>query len=264
MARLRPIDHEDRLSVVEHLDELRSRLIFSLIALGVAFALCFWQEDVVIDILSRPLAGSEDVLFGPDGKPVTLSPTEQFTTTIMVSAYGAILLALPVVLYQVYAFVLPAFSPRERKVALPLLLMVPILFVGGVLFGYFVVMKPALSFLLNFNADQFTTALRARDYFSFVGLSLLAIGLLFQVPVGILGLTRLGVVTPEGLRRNRRFAIVGIAVLAALLPTIDPVTLILEMIPLILLYELSIVLARFFGRPRAGDMSETVASPGTS
>jgi sec-independent protein translocase protein TatC len=264
VARLRPIDHEDRLSVVEHLDELRSRLIFSLIALGVAFALCFWQEDLLIDVLSRPLAGSEDVLFGPGGKPVTLSPTEQFTTTIMVSAYGAILLALPVVLYQVYAFVLPAFSPRERKVAMPLLLMVPFLFVAGVLFGYFVVMKPALDFLLNFNADQFTTALRARDYFSFVGLSLLAIGLLFQVPVGILGLTRLGVVTPEGLRRNRRFAIVGIAVLAALLPTIDPVTLILEMIPLVVLYELSIVVARAFGRPREGEMTETVASPGTS
>jgi sec-independent protein translocase protein TatC len=135
--------------------------------------------------------------------------------------------------------------------------------VAGVLFGYFVVLKPALSFLLNFNADQFTTALRARDYFSFVGLSLLAIGLLFQVPVGILGLTRLGVVTPDQLRRNRRFAIVGIAILAALLPTIDPVTLILEMIPLLVLYEVSILLAKAFGTPRDREVTETMASTGT-
>ncbi len=260
MPKLRPISHEDRLSVVDHLGELRSRMIFSIVALLVAFALCFWQNDLVIEIARKPLEGSEDVLFGPGGKPITLGPLEQFTTTIMVSAYAAILLALPVVLYQAYAFVLPAFSPSERKVATPLLAMVPVLFIGGVLFGFFVVLKPALDFLLNFNPDQFTTALRARDYFSFVGLSLLAMGLLFQVPVGIIGLTRLGVVTPDQLRRNRRYAIVAIAVVAALLPTIDPVTLILEMVPLIILYELSILLAKALGGPRSSDVADTVVS----
>jgi sec-independent protein translocase protein TatC len=264
VARLRPIAHDDRLSVVDHLSELRSRMVFALIAVLVAFALCFWQNDLVIEIARRPLAGSEDVLFGPGDKPITLGPLEQFSTTIMVSAYAAILLSLPVILYQAYAFVLPAFSPQERKVAIPLLLMVPFLFVGGVLFGYFVVLRPALDFLLNFNPDQFTTALRARDYFSFVGMSLLAIGLLFQVPVGVLALTRLGVVTPESLRRHRRYAIVGIAVLAALLPTIDPVTLILEIIPLLALYELSILLAQALGRPRGAEVTEKMASAETS
>jgi sec-independent protein translocase protein TatC len=259
VARLRPISHEDRLPLVEHLDELRTRLILSLVAFGAALALCFWQNDLIIEIANQPLEGNEDLLLGEGGKPVTLTPTEQFTTTLTVSAYAAILLALPVVLYQAYAFVLPAFSPGERKVALPLLLMVPFLFVGGVVFGYFVVLQPALDFLLNFNAEEFTTALRARDYYSFVGFALLALGLLFQIPVGVIGLTRLGVVTPEGLRRNRRYAILGITVLAALLPTIDPVTLILEMIPLIALYELSIHLARIFGRPRE-EIAERVAS----
>jgi sec-independent protein translocase protein TatC len=263
VARLRPISHEDRLSIVDHLDELRTRVIFSLVAFGVALALCFWQNDLVIEIANRPLEGSENVLFGPGGKPVTLTPTEQFTTTLTVSAYAAILLALPVILYQAYAFVLPAFSPTERRVALPLLLMVPLLFVGGVVFGYFVVLEPALDFLLNFNADEFTTALRARDYYSFVGLALLALGIMFQIPVGVVGLTRLGIVTPEGLRRNRRYAILGIAILAALLPTIDPVTMILEMIPLIVLYELSIYLAKAFGRP-PGELADRMASVGTS
>jgi hypothetical protein len=132
----------------------------------------------------------------------------------MVSAYGGLLLALPIILYQLYAFVLPAFSPTERKIAFPLLLMVPVLFICGVVFCYFVVLEPATEFLLGFNDDEFTTAVRARDYYSFVALTTIAMGLLFQVPVVILALTRLGITTPEALRRNRRFAILGCAILA--------------------------------------------------
>jgi sec-independent protein translocase protein TatC len=247
--RITPIGYEDRLTVVDHLDELRSRIVLSLIAFGIAFGLCSWQNDRVLDIAKEPLDGKE---------PVTLGVAEQFTTTLTVNAYAAILLALPVILYQLYSFVLPAFSPRERRVALPLLLMVPFLFVGGVVFCYFVVLPPAVDFLLDFNADQFDTQIRAREYFSFVALSMIALGVLFQVPVGILALTRLGITTPEKLRRNRRYAILGIAVVAALLPTIDPVTLLLEMVPLIVLYELSILLAQAFGRP-APDVADEVA-----
>ena len=186
--------------------------------------------------------------------------TEQFTTTFTMAGYAAILLALPVILYQLYAFILPAFSPRERRVAKPLLLMVPALFIGGVAFGYFFVLEPATQFLLNFNSDEFTTAVRARDYYSFVSLTLISLGLLYQVPVGILALTRLGITTPAGLRRNRRYAILGCAVLAALLPTIDPVTLILEMVPLIVLYEASILLAQAFGQPRDHAAARPVAA----
>ncbi len=261
--RLKPISHEDRLSLVEHLDELRSRIILSAIAFGVAFALCFWQNELILELVNRPLEGSENLLLDPNGKPVTLGVTEQFTTTFMVAAYAAILLALPFLLYQAYAFILPAFSPTERKVAVPLLLMVPFLFVGGVLFGYFVVIEPAVQFLLNFNSDEFTTALRARDYYGFVGLALISLGLLFQIPVGIIGATRLGVITPRQLQKNRRYAILGIAVLAALLPTIDPVTLVLEMIPLVILYELSILLAKAFGK-RPAEVSDTLVSAESS
>jgi sec-independent protein translocase protein TatC len=240
--RMKPISHEDRLSVVDHLDELRSRLFVAVGAFVVAFALCGWQNELVLEIVNDPLPDKLD-------EPLTFGVTEPFVTTFTNAAYAAILLSLPVILYQLYAFVLPAFSPVERRVATPLLLLVPFLFIGGVVFCYFIVLPPAIDFLLEFNADEFNTQVRARDYYSFVTLTMLAMGLGFQVPVGILAAVRLGVTTPEKLRRNRRYAFLGCAVVAALLPTIDPVTMMLETIPLYLLYELSIVLAQAFGRP---------------
>jgi sec-independent protein translocase protein TatC len=252
--RIKPVSHEDRLSLVEHLDELRSRLIVSIVALAIAFGLCAWQNHAILEIVNEPLDGRE---------PITLGPTEPLLTTITMSLYAAILLALPVILYQLYAFVLPAFSPTERKVAFPMLLLVPFLFIGGVLFGYFIVLPPGIDFLLGFNADEFQTELRARDYYTFVSLFLMSLGLLFQIPVGVLAATRLGLTTPEKLRQNRRYAILVIAVLAALLPTVDPVTLIIEMVPLILLYELSILLASALGRPSA-EASEQLASAESS
>jgi sec-independent protein translocase protein TatC len=248
--KIRPVSHDDRLTLVEHLEELRTRLIVSALAVLVAFAFCAWQNHLILEIVNDPLPSGQ--------KPTTLSPTEPFLTTITLSLYAAILIALPVVLYQVYAFVLPAFSPTERRVALPLLLLVPALFVGGVVFCYFVVIPPAIEFLLGFNADEFDTMLRARDYYSFVALTLLSMGLLFQVPIGVIAATRLGITTPEKLRRNRRYAILAMAILAALLPTIDPVTMLLEMVPLIVLYELSILLAAAFGRP-PDELGERIA-----
>jgi sec-independent protein translocase protein TatC len=249
--RLRPIGHDDRLSIVEHLDELRTRIIICILAFGAAWALTAWQNHLVLRIVNHPL---------PRGlEPITLGPAEAFYTTLTNAAYAALIIALPVILYQLYAFLLPAFSPSERRVALPLLLLVPVLFIAGVVFCYFVVLTPAMKFLLNFNADEFNTQVRARDYYSFVTMLMLAMGIGFQVPVGVLAACKLGITSPEKLRKGRRYAIVVIAVLASLLPTLDPITLILEMIPLILLYELSIWLATFLGRP-APEVSERIAS----
>ena len=248
--RIRPISHEDQLSLVEHLDELRTRIILALAAFGVALGLCFWQNHLILRIVNHPLDGR---------KPVTLGVAEPFMTTFTLAAYAAILIALPVVLYQLYAFILPAFTPGERRVAMPLLMMIPFLFIAGVVFGYYVVLPAALHFLLHFNTDQFRVEIRARDYYSFVTTTLVACGLLFQIPVGILALNRLGVVTPRQLRKNRRYAIVVIAVLAMLLPGVDPVSMLIEMVPMIALYELSILLAVAFGRP-AEDLSDRVAS----
>jgi sec-independent protein translocase protein TatC len=254
VRRIRPIDHEDRLSVVEHLDELRSRLIVCAIAFAVAWGLTAWQNHLVLEIVNAPL---------PDGiEPITLGPAEAFYSTLTNSAYAALLIALPVILYQLYAFLLPAFSPTERRVATPLLLLVPALFIAGVVFCYFVVLTPAMQFLLNFNADEFNTQVRARDYYSFVTLLMLAMGIGFQIPVGVLVACKLRITTPAKLRKGRRFAIVAIFVIAAMLPTLDPLTLILEAIPLYLLYELSIVLAAAWGRP-LGELSEQPAPEGS-
>ncbi len=239
MPRLRPIEHEDRLTLVDHLGELRTRIVIAVSAFVVASGVCWWQNHKVLEIVYAPL---------PDNipEPITFGVTEPFTTTLSNSAYFGLLISLPIILYQVYAFILPAFSPKERKVATPLLLMVPFLFIGGVAFCYFVVLQPATDFLLSFNADEFNTQIRARDYTSFVLLTMAAMGIGFQVPVAILIAVRLGVTTPAKLRKNRRYAILAIAVLAAFLPTIDPLTLVLEMVPMIILYELSILLASAF------------------
>ncbi|HEV7807301.1 MAG TPA: twin-arginine translocase subunit TatC [Solirubrobacteraceae bacterium] len=327
MARaLRPIGHEDRLTLVDHLDELRRRLVVSIIALLAAFSFCFWQNNAILDIVTKPVRetqnlqdpskASKDPLeqaarfqreqgqalraivpaLGLTGKTlrslsgsdnvsaaqqrqldaaavalatasrqvaqaaqalprnnqrnlVTLGVTEPFTATITLAFYGALLLAMPFLLYQAYAFILPAFSPKERRVALPLMLMVPVLFICGVLFGYFVVLSRAVEFLQNFNDDSFDILLQAKEYFKFAVFFLAGIGMLFQIPVGVLAVTRLGIFTPKQLAKNRGYVILAIAVLAAVAtPTPDPVTMTLAMAPLILLFELSILLARWIDR----------------
>jgi sec-independent protein translocase protein TatC len=304
---LRPIAHEDRLSLVEHLDELRTRIILCLVVFVGAFALCFWQNDRILDIMDRPLnksafhKGSDDPLeksatfqqqqkryylqfavlsremARSDGlsadlrsewaqfsrtatatanaapkatarRPVTLGVGEPFTVTFKVVGYAALLLSLPFLLYQAYAFVLPAFSPSERAIALPLMAMVPFLFIAGVVFAYYMVLPNAINFLQNFNDDNYDILLQARDYYRFSIMVLIAMGIAFQVPIGILAVTRVGIVTPRQLRKNRRYAILVIAVLAMLLPGQDPVTMLILMAPLIVLFEGSILLASLFDR----------------
>jgi sec-independent protein translocase protein TatC len=244
MGRIRPVSHEDRLTLVEHLDELRTRILVCLLVLAVALGLCFWQNNLLLEIASGPLPDDHEKL-------LTFGVAEPFTTTLMVSTYGALILALPIVLYQAYAYVLPAFSRGERRVILPLLLLAPVLFLAGIAFGYFVVMPAAVKFLLNFNDSQFNVQVRARDYYSFFSTTLLGCGLVFQLPLAILAVTRLGIVTPRQLSANRRYAYLLIAIVAAALPGVDPISMLIEMVPLLALFELSILIARAFGTPRA-------------
>jgi sec-independent protein translocase protein TatC len=135
---------------------------------------------------------------------------------------------------------------------LPFLLTVPVLFIGGAVFAYFIVMPAALNFLLGFNADSFNIEIRASEYYGFFILTLIAVGFLFQIPVAVLAVCRLGITTPETLAANRRYAILIIAVAAMLLPGTDPVTMILAMTPLYVLFEASLIMARRFGRPPEG------------
>ena len=243
MARLRTAQFDERLTLVEHLDELRTRIIVCLAVLAVAVGLCFWQNHLLLEVVNGPL---------PAGKePITLSPAEPFLTTFKLSMYAGIILALPIVLYQIYAFVLPAFSPRERQIAVPAMLGVPFLFIGGVVFGYFMVLPPAIRFLQNFNTDSFDVLIQAQPYYKFVIMLLAAMGLLFQIPVGILALTRVGIVTTRQLRKNRRYAILAIAVIAMLLPGQDPVTMTMMMVPMYVLFEGSILLSWLMDRRAA-------------
>jgi sec-independent protein translocase protein TatC len=254
VARLRPVAFEDRLTLVEHLDELRTRIVICLLAIAVAFALCFWQSDLLLDLANRPL---------PDdfGDPLTIGVTEPFFTTMKVAGYSALVLALPVLLYQAYAFVLPALTPREQKTIVPFLIAVPFLFIAGIVFAYFVVMPAAVNFLLNFNDNEFNVQVRASEYYGFFVTTLAACGLLFQVPIGILAVTRLGIVTPQQLAENRRYAVLVIAIVAMLLPGTDPVTMLISMAPLFVLFEGSLIAARIVGVPKDPYESELGVEP---
>jgi len=254
MRRVKAISHEDELTLSEHLDELRARIMVSLAVFGVALALCFWQNHLLLELANGPLPSDHDQL-------ITFGITEPFTTTMTVAAYGAIILALPILLYQLYAYLLPAFSRQQQRAVLPLVLMIPALFIAGIVFGYFVVLPAAAKFLLNFNDAQFNIQVRAKEYYGFFAQTLLACGLVFQVPVGILAVTRLGIVKVEQLTKNRRYAYLACAVLAAALPGVDPISMLLETAPLILLYELSIILARLFGSPSPELPPQSSAAP---
>ena len=252
MARYRPVDFDDRLTLVEHLDELRTRIVVSISAFAVAFTVCFWQNGRLLDIANAPLPG--------DRTPVTLGVAEPFTTTMTIAFYAAIVISLPVILHQAYAYLLPALTDRERRVIVPFLVMVPVLFGAGVVFGYFVVLPAAIKFLLHFNEREFNIQIRAREYYSFFTTTLGAMGLIFQLPIGILAVTRLGIVTPKQLARNRRYAYLVIAVVAMVLPGTDPVSMLLEMVPLIVLFEASLALARVVATPAQAHLHTELAT----
>ena len=303
---LRPIGHEDRLSIVDHLDELRNRLFVCLAALAVAFALCYWQNGHLLDLLNKPLhsvpvAGSNKIgglaranvgaskaigdaakqfralssssdlsasdraVFGqaasdlsqaakalpqktPPNVPVTLGVGEGFTTTLTVTFYAAVLLTLPVLLYEIYAFVIPALSDSERKVARPVVIAAPALFVVGVVFTYIIVLPAAVKFLQGYNSDQFDNLVQAKPLYSFEVVTMGAIGLAFQLPLALLGLRQLGVINGSTLTRHWRYATVILAVIAAAMPGADPVTTGLETAPLVILFLASIVLLKLADR----------------
>jgi len=236
VARPRRVGPEDQLTLVEHLEELRTRLIIVLSALAIAMTGCYIENVRIYHFLQRPLDGHV--------KLVTLAPTEAFFNAIMISVYGGLLITLPVISYQIYAFIIPAFAHETQRSIRPLLLMVPVLFLTGVAFGWYVVVPPAIHFLTNFNSEVINYIPRASDYIRFVMLTLLAMGLVFQLPVVMMMLGRVGIVTSSFMRRRWRESIVVLAALTALLPGTDPVTMMAEFIPVLVLYGLSYFLVR--------------------
>ena len=236
----RRLQHGEEATLVEHLGELRSRILISLAAIVPVFIVAFVFRDTLIDLLTRPL---------PDDKQlITLGVTEPFTTAVKVSLAAAFAVTLPLLLYQLWAFLAPALEEHVQRTVAVFATAATGLFACGVAFSYFIVLPRALSFLTSFGEEFFQVEIRASYYFSFVTLTLLASGLAFQMPIFILALVRLRILTAAKLRRNRRLGIALMVVFAVLLPTVDPVSLVLEAAPLILLFELSIQLAAVMER----------------
>ncbi len=211
---LRTVAPDERLSIVDHLSELRRRLIVAIAALIVAFIVAYIYRDWVLQLLIRPLPPRQRS-FGI----VTLAPTEPFITIMEVCLWTSILLTLPVWLYQAYAFVIPAVGRHTRRRMMAVVAAVSALFLAGVLFGYYIVLPIALRFFLGFGGSQFISQVRAEDYFGFVATLLLMTGLTFEVPLAMAAFARMGLVTPAMYRKQWRLAIVGIAAIAAFLPT---------------------------------------------
>jgi sec-independent protein translocase protein TatC len=233
----RRLSHGEEASLVEHLDELRTRLIIGLLALGLTFGISFGFHEHIVEWLTRPLPD--------DKKLLTLGVTEPFFTSIKVSMYAGFSLALPVILYEIWSFLAPAMEEHAQRVVSIFVLFATALFFGGLAFGYFVVLPRALSFLTSFDEELYNNQLRASYYYSFVSLALVGMALVFEMPIFILALVRLRVLTADRLRHNRRLGIFLVVVAAVLLPTVDPVSLALEVVPMLLLFEFSILLASF-------------------
>jgi sec-independent protein translocase protein TatC len=319
--RLRPIGHEDRLSVVDHLDELRTRLFVCLAVLVVAFGVCFWQSGHLLNALNNPLhhlsRSARNHLSGVEGDqvgerrnllnlasdlkglsqssqqdtgdralfaaaaqsaqgaadalpssttgvdPVTLGVGEPFTTTLSVSFWFALLISSPVLLYQLIAFIVPALSPRERTVVMPILVAAPVLFFAGIVFTYIIVLPAAIKFLQGYNGSHFQSLVQAAPLYSFEVLTMAAIGLAFEMPIVLLGLRAIGVINGTTLTRHWRYATVIIAIIAAAMPGADPVTTGLETAPLVVLFLASIVLLKIADRRAAKRAAaEALEQPG--
>jgi sec-independent protein translocase protein TatC len=235
----RRLRHGEEVTLVEHLGELRTRLIICLLAIAVAFVVTYTFHGRILEWLNRPL---------PDDlkKPTTFSPIEPFATSIMVSLWAALIIALPIVFWQLWAFLAPAFTEHYQRSMSILVAFAAVLGLGGLAFGYWVILPPAIHFLTNYDSSHFHILLRARDYYRFVSFVLLGVALAFEVPVFVLGLVRLRILSAARLRRTWRVGVFLMTVIGVILPGVDPVTTILSVIPLVALYVLSIGLATFF------------------
>jgi sec-independent protein translocase protein TatC len=237
----RRLRHGEEATLVEHLGELRARLIIILIAVTAAFAVIYGFHGHLLEWLNRPL---------PEHlrKPTTFGVLEPFTTSIMVSFYAAIVVTLPIIFWQVWAFLAPAFDERHQRSMGVLVGFAAALALAGLAFGYWIILPAAVHFLTSYDSSHFNILVRARDYYTFTSVLLLATALAFEVPVFVLGLVRLRILSAASLRSNWRIGIFAMTVLGVLLPGVDPVSTTLSVLVLVTLYALSVGLAVVFER----------------
>jgi len=238
----RRLGHGEGAELVEHLGELRARLFVCSVAVGAGFVAGYLVHARLVQLLESPLPG--------DRKLVTYGVAEPFLTSIQVSLAAGLALALPVVLWQLWSFFAPAFEPHLQRAIAACVAFATMLFAGGLAFGYGVALPAALKYLTTYDHTLYTIQIRARDYFSFSIMVLVAVGLVFELPAFVVGLVRLGIISSRTLRTNRRIGYVAVAVIAVALPGVDPVTTAMEMVPLMLLFEASIWLSVLVERRR--------------
>jgi sec-independent protein translocase protein TatC len=253
----RRLRHGEEATLVEHLDELRNRLIIGLLALAVGTTIAFVFHHRIVHWLEGPLPEDRKRL-------LTFGVAEPFLTSFKISLIVGIGLALPVLLWQLWSFLAPAFEEGSQRIVATFVLFSTLLLVGGVAFGYYVVLPKALHFLTHYDESLYQIEIRARDYFSFTLLVLVGVGVVFELPIFVLALVRLGVLSSRTLRSNRRLGYFIVAVVAVLLPGVDPVTTTLETIPLVVLYEGSIWLSVWMERRWRTSLAEPAAESGAS
>ena len=252
MARIKRAKPDDELTLVEHLDELRTRLIVSISVLVVAVSAAYYENHRIYHLLTSAL---------PEGhrKLYTFAPGEAFFNAITISVYAGLLISLPILSYQFYAYIIPAFSEESQKTIRPMLLLIPGLFLIGVVFGWFIVVPAALKFLVNYNSSVVHYFPRASDFIHFVAYTELAMGIVFELPVVMMMLGRVGILRSSMMKRRWREAVVVLAVIAAALPGTDPVTMTAEYLPMLLLYWISYFLVKAV-EPKRG-ISDILSEP---
>ena len=245
MARLpRRLGHAEEATLGEHLEELRGRLFVMLGAIGLGTILAYVFHNHVLNWLNQPLP--------PDHrKLITLGVAEPFTVTITVCLYAGFVLALPVVLWQIWLFFAPAVEPSVERKALGMAIFAVALGAAGVAFGYWILLPRAVHFLTNYDTQHFQIAIRASSYYNFVVTVLVGVVIVFQTPLVILGLVYLGVLSSRTLRKHRRWGYFITAAVALALPGPDLITTLLELLPMWILFESSIWLAVLVERRRA-------------
>jgi len=242
MKRLpRRLRYGEEATLVEHLEELRQRIFVCLGALLVGFVVTYAIHRHLLHWLNRPLPAHV-------GKPITLGVAEPFLTVMKLSLYGAVILAAPVILWQLWGFFAPAVEQSQERRVLMFVLFATALLVAGIVFGYFVALPAAVHYLTNYDRAEFNIQLRAKDYYGFTTMVMLAMAVVFELPVFILALVRLGILTTRQLRRNRRTGYFVVACIGVALPGVDPITTVIEIVPLWILFEGSIWLAQLMER----------------
>jgi len=237
-------DIEEKLPLTSHLEELRSRLIKIFICLAIVFAICYWQSGAIFSFVAEPLVK----LLPENSKLTMLKITEGFVTELKMSFYAAIFFSMPYILYQIWKFIAPGLYKHEKKYTSMFVIFASILFFIGATFAYYVVFPFGFKFFLKYVNDDVVATLSIGWYLSFFIQFIIAFGSIFELPVFILFLSKLGIVTPEMLKKYRRYTIVIIFIVAAIIPPPDVVSQTMMAVPLLILYEISIYIAKYFGK----------------